>query len=81
MTSSQIFQNKLLYKAKEKEWVDLQRQQGKNTNPGEGTRKRFDIEANNELSKLLNKDNIKVQDEPNQQLAESIFRIKSLMLL
>jgi hypothetical protein len=69
-----------LYKAKQKEWVDAQRQLGKNTSPGEGTRKRFDIDANNELAKLLNKDNIKVQDEENQQLSESILRIKSLML-
>jgi hypothetical protein len=70
-----------LYGAKQKEWVDAQKQLGKNTSPGEGTRKRFDIETNNELSKLLSKDNIKVQDEePNKDLAESIQRIKTLML-
>jgi len=71
-----------LYNLKQKEWVDAQKQLGKNTNPGEGTRKRFDIEANNELSKLLSKDNIKIQDEePNKDLSESIQRIKTLMLL
>jgi hypothetical protein len=74
-----------LYKLKEKEWVDAQRVLGKNTNPGEGTRKRFEISSRSELSNLLFKNNIKVSDDINVEvddttnLQESIKRIKSLM--
>jgi len=58
---------------------------GKNTNPGGGTRKRFDITSNSELSNLLSKNNIIVNDEiPTEEepteLQESIKRIKTLML-
>jgi hypothetical protein len=74
-----------LYKLKEKEWVDSQRQLGKNINPGEGTRKRFEVSSKTELSNLLSKNNIKVSDEVNNDvedttdLQESIKRIKTLM--
>jgi hypothetical protein len=92
MITTQDYQNaaKELYKMKEKEWIDSQRQLGKNTNPGGGTRKRFDITSNSELSNLLAKNGIIVNDEiptndvpsdetPNE-LQESIKRIKALML-
>lgn len=69
-----------LYKLKQKEWVELQKKLGKNISPGEGTRRRFDIEANNELTNLLKKDNINVI-ELDKQLSESISRIKTLMLI
>lgn len=87
MITTQDYQNAVrdLYKMKEKEWVDSQRQLGKNTNPGGGTRKRFDITSNSELSNLLSKNNIVVNDEiPTEEtpteLQESIKRIKTLML-
>ena len=74
-----------LYKLKEKEWVDAQKVLGKNTNPGEGTRKRFEMSSKSELSNLLSKNNIKVSDDVNDEvddttdLQESIKRIKTLM--
>jgi hypothetical protein len=60
---------------------------GKNTLPGEGTRKRFDLDSNKELSDLLKKNNIVVSDnltEPETEtepLQETLSRIKTLMLL
>lgn len=74
-----------LYKMKEKEWVDSQKQIGKNTNPGEGTRRRFEMSTKSELSDLLTKNNIKVSDNDTEEvqddnnLQESINRIKTLM--
>lgn len=74
-----------LYKLKEKEWVDSQKQLGKNINPGEGTRRRFEMSSKTELSNLLSKNNIKVSDDVNNDaddttdLQESIKRIKTLM--
>lgn len=52
-----------LYKLKEKEWIESQRNAGKNLRPGEGTRKRFTNLSNSELNDLLNKNNIIVSDE------------------
>jgi hypothetical protein len=74
-----------LYKMKEKEWVDSQKQIGKNTNPGEGTRRRFEMSTKSDLSNLLTKNNIKVSDinddevQDENNLQESINRIKTLM--
>lgn len=76
-----------LYKKKEEDWKSTQRELGKNQSAGEGTRKRFDLESNKELSDLLKKNNITVSDnlpEPETQtepLQETIMRIKTLMLL
>lgn len=86
IVNTQDFENASteLYKMKEKEWVDSQRQIGKNTNPGEGTRKRFEISSKSELSNLLSKNNIKVSDGEDvdvTNLQESIIRIKTLMLM
>jgi hypothetical protein len=85
--NTQDFQNASteLYKMKQKEWADSQKQIGKNTNPGEGTRRRFEMSSKTELSNLLSKNNIKVSDEVNPEvedttdLQESINRIKTLM--
>lgn len=85
--NTQDFQNASdeLYNLKQKEWVDTQKQIGKNTNPGEGTRRRFEMASKSELSNLLSKNNIKVSDEVNDEtedttdLQESINRIKTLM--
>jgi hypothetical protein len=74
-----------LYKMKEREWIDSQKQIGKNTNPGEGTRRRFEMSTKSELSNLLTKNNIKVSDNDTEEvqddnnLQESINRIKTLM--
>ena len=84
-----------LYKKKENDWKLSQRELGKNERPGEGTRKKLEIDSNKELSNMLNKNNIVVSDqtpeppttpevEPtpeNEPLQETISRIKSLMLL
>lgn len=88
--TTQDFENAVskIYKSKEGEWMNQQKQLNKNTTPGEGTRKRFEMSSKSELSSLLNKNSIKVSDiepqsepqpEPND-LQESIKRIKSLML-
>ena len=77
-----------IYKQKETEWSNQQRELNKNTSPGEGTRKRFQISSKSELANLLNKNGVKVSDEQEQQpenqednqLQESIKRIKTLML-
>ena len=87
VVTTQDFQNASteLYKMKEKEWVDSQKQIGKNVNAGEGTRRRFEMSSKSELSNLLSKNNIKVSDEVNNDvedttdLQESIKRIKTLM--
>lgn len=74
-----------LYKMKQSDWVNSQKDLGKNTNPGEGTRRRFEISSKTELSNLLSKNNIKVSDDINNEvedessLQESINRIKTLM--
>jgi hypothetical protein len=74
-----------LYKMKEKEWADAQKQIGKNINPGQGTRRRFEMSAKSELTNLLTKNNIKVSDnntdeiQVDNNLQESINRIKTLM--
>ncbi len=82
-----------LYKLKQDEWVNSQKEVGGNLNPGSGTRRRFEISSNNELSNILSKNGITVSDEtiqteptqtePTQTepLQENINRIKSLMLL
>ena len=68
-----------LYKRKEKEWVEKQKQiPNGNIKPGEGTRSRFLKSADRELTTLLHKDNVSISDN---QLQESLNKIKSLMLL
>jgi hypothetical protein len=84
--TTQEYENavKDLYKRKETEWKDTQRELGKNLLPGEGTRKRFELDSNKELSDLLKNNNIVVTDEiinQNEPLQENLKRIKSLMLL
>lgn len=90
--TTQEYQNAFreLYKLKEKDWVEKQKQIGGNIKPGEGTRKRFDVTSNNELSNILSKNKINVVDELPQpeidnttdnNLQESIKRIKTLMLI
>jgi hypothetical protein len=89
IVSTQDYQKAVgnLYKKKEEEWKSTQRELGKNQSAGEGTRKRFDLESNKELSDLLKKNNITVSDnlpEPESQtepIQETIMRIKTLMLL
>lgn len=73
-----------LYNRKEKEWKDIQKEMGKNLSPGEGTRKRFEIDSNKELSNILKNNNIVIKDETPTQtepLQEKLSRIKTLMLL
>lgn len=84
--TTQEYENavKDLYKRKETEWKASQRELGKNVLPGEGTRKRFELDSNKELSDLLKKNNITVSDNVTNQsepLQETLKRIKSLMLL
>lgn len=70
-----------LYKRKEKEWTNKQKEIGKNLKPGTGTRKRFEYTSNLELSNLLKNNNITISDQTQQSLQENLKRIKTLMLL
>ncbi len=93
--NTQDYQNAVsdLYKRKENEWKLSQREMGKNERPGEGTRKKLELDSNKELSNLLNKNNITVSDEQpelsnepeptseTEPLMETITRIKTLMFL
>jgi hypothetical protein len=84
--STQEYQNavKDLYNRKEGDWKITQKELGKNISPGEGTRKRFELDSNKELSDLLKNNNIKVSDntpKPTEPLQEVLSRIKTLMLL
>lgn len=73
-----------LYKLKEKDWLEKQKQIGGNIKPGEGTRKRFNVSSNNELSNILSKNGVTVVDNlpvtnDETNLQESLKRIKTLM--
>lgn len=70
-----------LYKRKEGEWIKKQKEIGKNLKPGTGTRKRFEYTSNLELSNILKNNNIKISDNIQQPIQESINRIKTLMFL
>jgi hypothetical protein len=74
-----------LYKKKMDDWKKSQSEIGGNTNPGEGTRRRFEKDSEFDLDKLLKQDNIKVlspsTEEPDNsiELQEQIIRIKTLI--
>jgi len=65
-----------LRKRKISDWSNRQREIGKNTTPGEGTRRRIEKDAEIELYNELKKDNVVVVQTP---LQESISRIKTLI--
>lgn len=81
VVSTQDYQNSLndLYKKKETEWIDNQKKIGGNTKPGEGTRNKFKKDSKFELDNLLSNDKVEVSDEQQNQLQETIKRIKSLI--
>jgi len=79
-TSEYETAKKNLYKKKESEWVNKQRELGLNTSPGEGTRKRFEVSSNLELSKELKNNNINVVNQIPEPIQENIKRIKHLIL-
>lgn len=66
-----------LYRKNLEDWVNQQKTAGLNSNPGEGTRRRMEVDAENQLFNLMKRDSVIVADE---QLQENIMRIKSLML-
>lgn len=76
-----------LYKRKLEDWKKGQLEIGGNTNPGEGTRRRFEKESEYEIYSLLKQDNVTVgnipqpetPEEPETPLMESIKRIKTLI--
>jgi len=53
-----------IYRKKEDEWKVYQRKLQGNVRPGEGTRQRFTNASKSEIDNFLNKDNIKVSDQP-----------------
>lgn len=69
-----------LYKKKESDWVSKQRELGLNTMPGEGTRKRFEVSSNLELSKELKNNGVNVVNNIPEPIQENINRIKRLIL-
>jgi hypothetical protein len=77
-----------LYKRKLEDWKKGQIEIGGNTNPGEGTRRRFEKESEYEIYSLLKQDSVTVgnvpqtpetPEEPETPLMESIKRIKTLI--
>jgi len=68
-----------LYKNKVTDWANKQRELGLNTKPGEGTRKRFEVTSNLELSKELKNNGIDVVNRLPEPLQENINRIKDLI--
>ena len=66
-----------LYNKNLEDWKLTQRNAGLNDNPGEGTRRRMEVDAENQLKNLMKRDSVVIGDE---QLQENINRIKSLML-
>lgn len=71
-----------LYRRKEKDWVDAQKEIDGNIKPGEGTRKRFEMSANTELSNLISRNGIKVSDKTDDEvldIQEQVKRIKTLI--
>lgn len=74
---------KELYKTKQSDWVNKQKEVGGNTKPGQGTRERFKKEVDNELPQPKPEEKPVVnpeEDEENKNLQENLRRIKSLML-
>jgi outer membrane biosynthesis protein TonB len=78
-TSDYDTAKKELYKKKESEWISKQRELGLNIMPGEGTRKRFEVTSNLELSKELRNNNINVVSNIPEPIQENIKRIKDLI--
>lgn len=74
---------KMVYSDKEFQWSETQKSDGKNTRPGQGTRKKFDIETNMDVSDIIKNNNIKVvinlPEDENREINENIQRIKKLM--
>jgi hypothetical protein len=73
---------KELYKAKEADWKNKQKEVGGNIKPGQGTRERFKKEVGKELSQPKQTEKPVAnpeEDEENKKLQESIKNIKRLM--
>jgi hypothetical protein len=77
-----VDKGKELYKSKETDWKNKQKEVGGNTKPGQGTRERFKKEVEKELPQpnpiekpVVNPE----EDEENKKLQESIKNIKRLM--
>lgn len=69
-----------LYRKKEGEWKNYQKMVTGNVRPGEGTRKRFEMNSKNELDNLLSKNNISVSDTDENTLTEIEKRFKRLII-
>jgi hypothetical protein len=83
-TDSQDYEvkQKELYKAKQTDWINKQKEIGGNVKPGQGTRERFKKEVEKELPKpeIENKpDTNPEEDIEGKNLQESLKRIKRLM--
>ena len=73
---------KELYKKKESEWVNKQKEVGGNIKPGQGTRERFKKEVEKELPKPkpeVKPEPTPEEDDEEKNLQESIKKIKRLM--
>lgn len=60
-----------IYNKKEDEWKVYQRKLQGNVKPGEGTRYKFRKDSKNEIDSFMNRDNVKISDNP---INESHFR-------
>ena len=77
---------KELYKKKESEWINKQKEVGGNIKPGQGTRERFKKEVKKEVEKELPQpkpeekpSKTPEEDEEEKNLQESVKKIKRLM--
>ena len=80
--STQDYTNALqdLYRKKEDEWKNYQKMVTGNARPGEGTRKRFEMNSKTELDNLLSKSNISVSDTDENTITEIEKRFKRLII-
>ena len=77
-----VDKSKELYKAKEADWKNKQKEVGGNTKPGQGTRERFKKEVEKELPQPKQTEKPVAnpeEDDENKKLQESIKNIKRLM--
>jgi len=79
-----IDKQKELYKTKQTDWVNKQKEVGGNIKPGQGTRERFKKEIEKELPQPKPEEKPSVnpeEDVEDKKLQENLKRIKCLMLL
>jgi hypothetical protein len=68
-----------IYNKKEDEWKVYQRKLQGNVKPGEGTRYKFRKDSKNEIDNFINRDNIKISDNPINEFHSRRLRMLDLI--